>query len=449
MQTICWYNNFLTEVIVKLNTLSATILFTLSTNCLAQSVDLKTVLSETRSQSPLIQKSQAAYDEASWKKTETFQGFLPSLTGAVNYITNKRYMLVDVNLGGAPVSIAQVVPTTNYTLTAQLPLFDGFASTNRYLAGSKLEKSAQHELEWTQFSTERQATLQFYKTLASQTLKDVAEQNLKTLNDHLKDAQALRKAGIATTYDVLRVDVQVSEAKSEWLNSQDNYEVAKLKLAEILGKENEFRNVQGALPVLGNEIIDKVSNLKPGERSDIIAMRERAASLQDLDIAAGRYWVPKISAFGQYQYYNNINDKFSDKDAFREAYLVGLNLTWNLFDIGSTARSHQASAQSIQLEQTLKINQIKASQDFEFWKRKLNYFKTVYAARIIEVEKSAEAIRFAREGRRAGTRTTSDLLDAQLELFRSRAGQINAQMGAIEALINLELASGHQLYEFN
>lgn len=416
----------------------------------AESVDLKTVLNEATGQSLVIQKAKSAYDEASWKKVEAYQGFLPTLTGAVNYLTDKKYMLVDVNLGGGPASIAQVIPTTLYTVTANVPLFDGFASTNRYTAGRSLENSARHELEWTQFSVERQATLLFYKTLAAQTLKDVAEQNLKTLSDHLKDAQALRKAGVTTNYDVLRVEVQVSEARSEVLNAQDNFEVAKLKLAEVLGKENEVRDPIGKLPTIDDAVLTKASGIKGIERKDVIALKEKVESIQDLDTAAGRYWVPKISAYGQYQYYNNINDRFADTDAFREAYQVGVNLTWNFFDgMGSIARSHESSAQAEQLSQTLKMTQIKAHQELEFWKRKLNYFKTVYSARLIEVEKSNEAIRYAKAGHRAGTRTNTDLLDAELDLFRSQAGKINAQIGAIEALINVELASGQQLYKFN
>lgn len=426
------------------------IVLTVAVNVRAENVDLKTILAEAGANSPLIQRSKASQDEAHWKSAESLQGFLPSLTGSVNYLTNKRYLLTDISLGGGPVSIAQVIPTTVYTLNASLPLFDGFASSNRYLAGKKLESAAQHELQWTQFSIELQTTLQFYRTLAAQTLKDVAEQNAKTLDDHLKDSKALKKAGIATNYDVLRVEVQVSEAKSEMLNANDNYEVSKLKLAELLGHDTEPRDLQGKLPIIDDSILKTVANLKMGDRTDVLAMRERAASLRDLDTAAGRHWVPKLSAYGQYQYYNNINDKFIDDASYREAYQVGLNLTWNIFDgMGSAGKSGQAAAQAAQVEQSLRIVQIKANQDFEFWRRKFNYFKTVYASRLVEVDKSTEAIRFAKEGRRAGTRTTTELLDAELDLFRSRAGQINAQLGAIEALINLELATGHELYQFN
>ncbi len=418
--------------------------------CFSETVDLKTLLSEGLSQSPMIKKSEAAYDEATWKKNESYQGFLPSLTGSVNYVTNKKYLLVDTKLGSTPVTIEQIIPTTMYSLTAQVPLFDGFIGTYRYLAGSKNEQAAKYDLQWNQFQIARQVTLQFYKSLAAQVLKEVSEQNLKTLRDHLKDVQALKKAGVSTSYDVLRVEVQESEAQTEVLNTSDNYELSKFKLGEILGKEKEERDLTGQLPVVNPQLPTLTKNLATESRRDLLALSEKVNSMHDLDTISSRFWAPRISAYGQYQYYNNKNDSFNDDSVFREAYQIGLNLTWNFFEgFGGVARSHQSSSQALQLEKTLQIARLKAAQDFEFWKRKLNYFNHVYSSRLSDIKRSTEAIRFAHEGRRAGTRTNSELLDAELDLFRSRAGLVTAQIGALEALINLELASGRQLFDFN
>jgi outer membrane protein TolC len=164
----------------------------------AQTLTLDQALKETRSDSLQIQKAESSYEEAKWRKMGAYSGYLPSLTGSVNYLTDKKYMFLDVNLGGGPLSIPQVVPTTLYTLKATLPVFDGFSSTNRLRSESALEDSARQDYEWTQFTVERQTTLQFYRTLAAQTLKDVAEQNMKALQDHLKDIQAFKKAGVST-----------------------------------------------------------------------------------------------------------------------------------------------------------------------------------------------------------------------------------------------------------
>ena len=416
----------------------------------SQMLNVQDVIKETTQGSLQIQKAESTYKETQWKKRETYAGFLPSLTGEVNFLTDKKYMLVDIDFGGAPVTIPQIIPTTIYTLQARWPIFDGFASTNRYLSGSAFEQSAKNEYEWTQFATTRQAILQFYRVLASQILKDVAEQNLKTLSDHLKDVQAYRKAGVSTQYDVLRVEVQVSEAQSEILNSQDNLELSLMKLGEILGHDNESRKPVGQLPVLKESLLKGLTKDAVDSRQDLLAIKQKVQGAQYMENSANRYWIPKVFLFGTFQRYNNRNDRFDDDNAFREDYQVGVNLTWNLFDgMASTSRSGQAEQQAIQAEKTYRMAQIKAQNDFEFWKRKYLYFCAVYESRVNDVSRSTEAVRLAREGRRAGTRTNTELLDAETDLYRAKAGQVNAQIGAVEALINLELASGKQLYDFN
>lgn len=425
-------------------------IFSFGNELFAASVTLQQALQEAGDRSPNLQKSRSALEEASWKKVESYNGFLPTLTGGVSYITNKKYLLTDIQFGPATISVPQVIPTTTYTLNANLPLFDGFTNTSRYHAATSNEDSARSELDWTQFSTERQVILQFYKTLAARQLKDVSQQNLKTLQDHMRDVQALKAAGLSTKYEVLRVEVQLSEARSEILNTEDNYEVSKLKLGEVIGNQDEVREPEGVLPVLKSEAIQSTKGLALDKRRDIAALEKKGESSDYQSTAASRYWVPRISLFGQYQYYNNINDKFAEFDTFRDSYLVGLNFTWNIFDgLTSPARAHEAAEQAVQLQKSIEQTKLHAHADYTFWKRKYLYFCEVYRARTADIERSNEAIRLAREGRRAGTRTNSELLDAELDLFRTRAGLINAQIGAVEALISLELASGEQLYHFN
>lgn len=419
-------------------------------NAAQAQLKLDEAVKEASANSLVIQRSKAGYEEAQWKKAEAYSGFLPSVTASVNYLTDKKYMVLDTAIGGNPVSVPQVIPTTLYTLKASMPLFDGFSSTQRLRSSYAFQDAAQNEYEWTQFSVERQAILQYYKTLATSVLKDVAEQNLKTLDDHLKDTKAYKKAGVVTNYDVLRVEVQVSEAQSELLNAQDNVEMAKYKLGEVLGKEIETRTLSGELPVVLDAVLKKVENLSLENRKDILALKDKQDAAELLYSSANKYWVPRLSVFGEVNYYNNRTDGFDDSENFRNAYNVGLNLTWNLFDgMNSIARSGQTEQQALQVQKSARIAEIKAKQDYEFWKRKLNYFISVYKARVNDVARSQESVRLSKEGRKAGINTSTNLLDAESDLFRSKAGQVNAQIGAIEALINLELASGQKLFNFN
>jgi outer membrane protein TolC len=416
----------------------------------AEDLSLEGAVEAALRQSPNVQKSEAAAESASWKVTETYSGFLPSLSASSTYLTNKKYLFTDIDFGGAPTSVPAIVPTSNFYLMAQLPLFDGFASTQKLRSAWANESSHQSELDWTKFKLQREVSLQYYRTLGAQVLKDVAEQNLKTLSDHLRDVNLFKKSGLSTSFDVLRVDVQVSEAKSELMNSEDNLAIAKDKLAELLGEENEERQLSGKLPILEAKVIEGKNIQVDSGRADIKSLSEKTRSAALKASASNKFWVPRLAAFAQYQYYNNLNDSFTDTKHYRNAYQVGLSLNWNIFDgMYSYAKSEEDIQERVQNEKDLRMLQLKSKHDLEFWKRRYNYYCSMYQSRKGDVQKSEESVRLADEGRRAGTRTSTDQLDAESELFRAKAGVVNAQLGAVESLLNLELTTGTELYKFN
>ena len=150
-----------------------------------------------------------------------------------------------------------------------------------------------------------------------------------------------------------------------------------------------------------------------------------------------RFYIPKISFFGEYLKYNQTNKDFSINDQFKNGYNIGMNLTWTLFDgMKSIAKDQIAEEQKIQTLKTLELAKVKAINDAQFWRRKFTYYVDTFK------------VRLAKEGRKVGTRTNTDLLDAEAELFRAEAASINAQLSSIEALINYELATGKQIYQF-
>ncbi|MFV8250423.1 TolC family protein [Bdellovibrio bacteriovorus] len=416
----------------------------------AAGLHLQDALNEALNNSPKVQKSESQYRETDWKKTESYSGFLPTLSAQASYLFDKKYALVDVNLNNVPLAIPQVVPTTNAYLTAQWSIFDGFASTNRYLSADAFSESAKNDFDWTRFQVQREVTVLFYKALAAKELKAVAEQNVRALEDHLKDVRLFKKVGSSTNYDVLRVEVQMSEAQSELLNATDNVELSRGRLSEALGMDQDVAEVDGILPRLNPDVVAKLEKATLEDRKDLQALRLRAEGFKHQEDSAEKYWVPRISLIGQYQYYNNRNDRFDDFDQFRDAYQFGVMLNWNLFDgMTSISRSKQSIEQKYQAEKTVRQAELKSQRDFDMWKKKFLYYCKVYEARLNDISKSEESVRLAREGQKVGARTNTDVLDAEAELYRARAGAVNAQIGAIEAIVNLELSTGQQLVNFN
>jgi outer membrane protein TolC len=412
----------------------------------AGALQLQEAVDMAMAQSPYLAISKSKSSETEWKRTEAFSTFLPSVTTGVNYLLDYRYAYTDIAFGGAPVSVPQIIPTTSYFVNAQYELFDGLAGTRHWLATRAEADAAQDQYQWERFTLERKVELQFYKVLAARTLKGVAEQNLKTLEDHLKDIHLVKRAGAATNYDVLRVEVQVSQARSELLNAEDSIQIELGNLAESLGQE-KIADVQGTLPDLDASWIDGAKLENVTNRLDLKASSKTEEAFDLEAKAAKSHWVPKVSAFWNYQSYNNRNDEYDDWRNFRDAYTVGLNVTWNLFDgFGSTARAGVATEHKFQEGKQAQILKLKSKQDFDIWRRKYIYNCTNYKVRLTEISKAKESVRLAKEGRRVGARTNTEMLDAEADLYRSQAGAVTAQMNAIEALIHFELTTGQKFF---
>ncbi|MBC7690827.1 MAG: TolC family protein [Methylotenera sp.] len=412
----------------------------------SSSLNLNDAVQEAVAHSPRLAQAQASREESFWKKTEALSGFLPSVNVTAQHFFAKKYQFTDIVFGGAPASIPGIFPTSAAALNVSIPIFDGFQNVHRYKAAGLQASAAESDLQWAEFQLQKDIQLKFYQVIAAREIQAVAEQNLKTLQDHYDQVKTLKSGGVATLYDVLRVDVQLNEAKSEILNTQDNYALARQRLITAMGIEKDDREVAGSLPVPETGRLTEVSGTDMKSRPDLEALEKRFQASEQLESASGSFLIPKITLAGQYSSYNNLNDSIRDFDRYRSAYNLGLFLNWNLFDgMASIARSKESVYQKIQIEKAYEQTRIQAPTDLDFWKRRYLYSASIFAAKRSDLEKSKESVRLSTEGFRAGVRTNTEILDSELDLFRSRAGVVNAQMNCVEALIKVELSLGRNL----
>jgi outer membrane protein TolC len=413
----------------------------------AETLSLTDSLNLANGSSPQVKRAEAAKDEASWKKIEAYSQFLPKVTIGGTHLLDNKFMVEQIAFAPntPPTSIELIQPYTIWSARAEWLVFDGLANYDRFSSMSYGATAAEKEADWARFQVTQETKVKFYRALAAVELEKVANQNVKTLEDHLDRAKAFRKSGAGTNFDVLRVEVQLNEAQSEKLNSEDNTVLARQNLLVGLGVEDSGQSLAGNLPVPNAQKVASLNKPTKIERLDYQALTDRELSAHKAWLAAYKHWVPKFSVFGQADYYNNISKGLTDQD-FNNAYSVGVNMTWNVFDgFASSAQSAQADARQVQARETTRQAKLKDSYDFDFWKRRYLYSAALYKAKTVDVEKAQESVRLATQSFKAGTRTSSEVLDAELDLFRARAGLVNAQVSAAEALISLELSLGKEL----
>lgn len=412
----------------------------------AAELSLTDALKVAEDNSPQIKKAEAAKDEAKWKKVEAFSIFLPKVTAGGSHLMGERFMFEDVTmpgLGSFPFTLPS--PYTVWSARAEWMFFDGFANYDTYSSYNYAANAADKEADWARFQLRQDTKMKFYRALAAAQLEKVAHENVKTLQEHLDRAKAFRQSGAGTNFDVLRVEVQLNEAQSEQLNAEDNTILTKLNVLNDLGVEDQGQSLSGSLPVPDASKVTSLKKPTQIERLDYQAIQDRELSAHKAHVAAYKHWIPKFSLFGEWDYYNLESKGLTDQD-FHDAYSVGISMTWNLFDgFASTARSAQADARQVQAAEATRQARLKDSYDFDFWKRRYIYSASLYKAKLADVEKAQESVRLAAQSFKAGTRTSSEVLDAELDLFRARAGVVTSQVNAAEALVNLELALGKEL----
>jgi outer membrane protein TolC len=413
----------------------------------ADTLTLEQALDEGREHSPEVQRVKAIYDQSRWKKLETLgSGFLPKLSASGVHYINQRYQFLNINFAGAPISFPEVYPESSGSLDVALPLFDGFSNVIQYQAAALAEDAAENNYTYAEFQVEQQIRLAFYQALAAAILDDVAQQNVKTLEDHLNETQVLKHGGALTSYDVLRVQVQLTEAQTDAIDAKDNVASAREKLNQLLGLDQDSRTLRGELPVPHADLVkDLVYKGIPKERTDILALDQEVSAAEKSLIAKDLWLVPRVSLGADYTYYNNADQTLSST-SFQHSYNVGVYLSWNLFDGGvAYAQSREAAYQKIQVEKSADETRLKVPYDFDFWRRSYLSNSSRYLAHVLDVQRSEESVRLAKLEQKAGTRTSTEVLDAELDLFRSKAGVVNAQSSAAEAEIRLESAMGRKL----
>jgi len=393
-----------------------------------------------------LKSAHSVYEVAHWKKREVLGNFLPKIDIVANHFFDLKYQQIQIS----PTSIFEsTYPKTSFGAVASLNLFDGFRTSYNYMGSLKIEEAAELEYEHNKILTENSIRLKYFQALGAQVLASLAETNLKTLTDHLKRAQDLLKQGELTKVDVLKIQVQVEQAIPEKFSALDNVYLARKSLAEVMGYQNDNRLLVEALPSPEEKSLDHFdlnSEIQSMGRLDLLATKKRVEASDIFNKSDRSQWLPRVNLITDYQYYNNRNFSLSQSDKFRNAYSVGINFLWNVFDGGvSYAKYNESFFQKKQLEEKAKKSEMSSVNEAEFWKRRYLNSAVLYAAKLRSVSASKESVRIFQTGLKAGTKTSSDLLDAELDLAHSEAGVVKAQLDAIEAKLNLELAIGRRL----
>ncbi len=266
----------------------------------------------------------------------------------------------------------------------------------------------------------------FYGLAAAMETLDVAGKNLSRTKDHLRLAQERKAAGAVSRADVLRVQVEASNARLELVRAESLVRISKGSLNTIMGLPAE--------KVL--EVDPKTEEIDSPDSIDLLKALDQAvhnrpeikAALKSIEAqqggveAAKSAFGPKVRAEGSYGWRDS---NFLPKD---EEWLAGITIEWPLFT--GYSRKHRlakAKAEVFKEEADARQLLLKVKQEvLSAHSRLKETYEAVQTNKVL-IQDAEESLRLARERYEVGAGTITDLLDAQTALTRAQATRIEAE----------------------
>jgi outer membrane protein TolC len=292
-----------------------------------------------------------------------------------------------------------------------------------------MRKGAEKQTEVYQYKTQRTQEYMTFETRKAYLQLQLAYEAVKVLIEAASTAKSVYKytddhfkQGLIQKSDLLNAQVHVSsiesnlaKANSSIRNASDNLSVLMAQPTGII-----YRISDG--PQIASPTVDSTQKVF-ANRSDFMAM-QKAIDASALMIRSSQMsYLPRLNAFGNYQYNDSHLAGFG-----ANAYLVGIQLSWNVFN-GNKTR-HVIAAQKLERDKlTVQLAQQKDQSQLELDKayRDLSDARFEMGQDQAAIDQATEALRILQNRYQQGLVNTTDVLTADTQLSQLKFSLAQAQ----------------------
>jgi outer membrane protein len=383
--------------------------------------------------SVIIHAAREGVRGAEAQRKEAFTGFLPKLSTSYSYIRYNR----DPYL--AFPGIPPVIPPANLTvgtkdnynwiLEARQPLFAGGA----ILANYEASRIGADIASLDEVSTVQDLVLEvktaYFNILKAGRILALATQSLEQLQAHRDTAQGFYNQGLIAKNDLLQAEVELANGRQFLLKSENGLELARSKFNTLLrrpmGTPVEIEDTLNDRPY--GKTFDACLAVALDNRPEIrsLALRKEQARSQ-VKVSQSEYY-PSVSLVGNYAKFGDTPGVAGSPFKDQESWYVMAVANWNLWEWGKTknrvefgqSRENQAAdfLANARDQITLEVK---------------NAFLLLHEAEK-QIQVAAKAIEQAEENFRINTEryreqvgTSTEVIDAQTLLTKSRSDRHNA-----------------------
>ncbi len=310
--------------------------------------------------------------------------------------------------------------------TASLLLFDGLGNIAGYRGAKHSRAAAQDQFAAAQQDVAYETEQRFFEVLRQEALLEVQREAVRLSAEQLKKTRAMKELGAATQADVYKAEVDHSNNRLGVLRAERDVEIARASLATYLGRDPRAElALQPEELDVADEYDETTATTQALELHPALQSARRSVKAGRSGVTeakADRY--PSFSLWYNTSFYNNEPRDFDD-DHIEWTY--GVRAQFTIFD-GLLTKSSirraeaglvnaQRSAESVERDVLLGVRQ--AYLDLEISRESI-------AVADEAVRSSQEDLRLAEERYKIGEGTILEVIDAQVNLTRSRTNQVSA-----------------------
>jgi outer membrane protein len=411
---------------------------------------LSEALAQAMKTQPTMRQARAQTGAAEGRVEQARAGYLPQIIGTAAYQRTTGNFVS--RPGAIPSTAAGVVTRSpspnlttydyfNFALTASQLIYDFGQTSGRWNAAESAVDSSVATEKATRLQTVLNVQSAFYQAWAQRALVSVAEETLTAQNRHLGQIDGFVKVGIRPEIDIAQARANVANARLQWINTQNAYEIAKNQLNAAIGvmTNTNFEVADERAPAVDGEDgpVEPLVARALESRPDITALERQhdtqTKTIRALRGAYGPSLVASTTATDQGTQLNNLVPNWN----------VGVTLTWPILQGGLTdgqVREAEANLQAIEAQRDALKIQVRVQVDQA--RLAIKAAKASIGAADDALTNARQQLKLAEGRYSSGIGSVIELTDAQVAYTNARAQVVQAHFNLSNSRAQLTTALG-------
>jgi outer membrane protein TolC len=362
--------------------------------------------------------------DAKGQEISAFAGFIPSLSISGSLMTIKEAQTLSFPMGGSMIDMTfRAKDTYSYGFSVQQNLFTSGKLINGYGISRANMRATEAEYRKAKGDTIFETTKSFYNLLLAQKMAELMEDTYKQTEQRVEQVKAYYDNGIVSKLDLLRVQVQFLNLKTQLTRVKNGLTLAEEAFKMTIGisaetkikLEGEFKFEE--IPVNTDDAVESALKNKP----DLKMLKEREIIVRKSLAIAIEGNGPNIVGI----YSSQRTKPYNFLDAWGDDWNIILQLQW---PIGLSGYGKIKSSKA-QLEQIkLGLQQLKDATVLEIKQTcmTLQQEKENIGIQQENIGLAEEALKIAEERYKQGIISNLEYMDTQIALTQSKTNYFQA-----------------------